>query len=110
MINIESSNEMEESPCVWQATGGWDCDPSAFAAIPAADFARVVRASRGAHCRPLHPRLASSLFRSRGPFLSAESLAWTTAPEDATATASQDNRLSMTLTYRRSFRDGIAVI
>ena len=30
-----------------------------MAAIPAADFARLVRASRGAHCRPLHPRLAS---------------------------------------------------
>jgi hypothetical protein len=27
-------------------------------AIPAADFARVVRASSGAHRRPLHPRLA----------------------------------------------------
>lgn len=28
-------------------------------AIRAADFAGLVPASRGAHCRPLHPRLAS---------------------------------------------------
>jgi len=28
---------------------------------PAKAFARIVRASKGAHCRPLHPRLASSL-------------------------------------------------
>ena len=28
-------------------------------AIRAADFAGIVPASRGAHCRPLHPRLAS---------------------------------------------------
>jgi hypothetical protein len=28
-------------------------------AIRAGDFAGVVPASRGAHCRPLHPRLAS---------------------------------------------------
>jgi len=29
------------------------------AAIRAGDFAGIVPASRGAHCRPLHPRLAS---------------------------------------------------
>jgi hypothetical protein len=28
-------------------------------AIRATDFAGIVPASRGAHCRPLHPRLAS---------------------------------------------------
>lgn len=28
-------------------------------AIQAGDFAGLVPASRGAHCRPLHPRLAS---------------------------------------------------
>jgi len=31
----------------------------AEAAIRAGDFAGLVPASRGAHCRPLHPRLAS---------------------------------------------------
>jgi len=31
-------------------------------AIQAADFAGFVPASRGAHCRPLHPRLASLCF------------------------------------------------
>jgi hypothetical protein len=30
----------------------------AEAAIRAGDFAGLVPASRGAHCRPLHPRLA----------------------------------------------------
>ena len=63
VIDLFYCIDMEEGPCASQATGGWDTDPAAFAAIPAADFARVVRASRGAHCRPLHPRLASSLFR-----------------------------------------------
>jgi len=32
-------------------------------AIRAADFAGLVPASRDAHCRPLHPRLASLCFR-----------------------------------------------
>jgi hypothetical protein len=34
-------------------------------AIRATDFAGVVPASRGAHCRPLHPRLASLCFLER---------------------------------------------
>jgi hypothetical protein len=31
---------------------------------PCPDFAGIVPASRGVHCHPLHPRLASSLFAS----------------------------------------------
>jgi hypothetical protein len=34
-------------------------------AIRAGDFAGIVPASRGAHCRPLHPRLASLCFREK---------------------------------------------
>jgi hypothetical protein len=34
-------------------------------AVRAADFAGLVPASRGAHCRPLHPRLASLCFLGR---------------------------------------------
>jgi hypothetical protein len=32
---------------------------------PGGDFAGLVPASRGAHCRPLHPRLASLCCRQR---------------------------------------------
>jgi hypothetical protein len=35
------------------------------AAIHAKSFAGIVEASRGAHCRPLHPRLAFSVTRLR---------------------------------------------
>ena len=59
MISVSQHINIKESPCTLRATGGWGFDPSAEAALPAADFARIVRASRGAHCRPLHPRLAS---------------------------------------------------
>ena len=83
------SIEMEEGPCVLQATGGWGCDPSALAAIPAADFARVVRASRGAHCRPLHPRLAS-LCSAQNLFMRAEGPSDKTAWKNSTETASRD--------------------
>jgi hypothetical protein len=37
-----------------------------YSAVAPSHFARLVRASRGAHCRPLHPRLASSLMFRRG--------------------------------------------
>jgi hypothetical protein len=86
-----------------------DCDPKAEAAIPAADFARLVRASRGAHCRPLHPRLASLCSAPEAAFVGPGS-GETTEPKGSTATASQDNPGSTTVTYRRTFRDGIAVI
>ena len=86
-----------------------DCDPKAEAAIPAADFARLVRASRGVHCRPLHPRLASLCSAPEAAFVGPGS-GETTEPKGSTATASQDNPGSTTVTYRRTFRDGIAVI
>ena len=86
-----------------------DCDAKAEAAIPAADFARLVRASRGAHCRPLHPRLASLCSAPEAAFVGPGS-GETTEPKGSTATASQDNPGSTTVTYRRTFRDGIAVI
>ena len=39
---------LKRSCCLWHEV-----------AIQAADIADIVSASRGAHCRPLHPRLAS---------------------------------------------------
>jgi len=86
-----------------------DCDPKAEAAIPAADFARLVRARRGAHCRPLHPRLASLCSAPEAALVGPGS-GETTEPKGSPATASQDNPGSTTVTYRRTFRDGIAVI
>jgi hypothetical protein len=44
----------------------------AEAAIRAGDFAGLVPASRGAHCRPLHPRLASLCSRRRVPGVGPE--------------------------------------
>jgi hypothetical protein len=59
-------------------------------AIPTADFARVVRASRGAHRRPLHPRLASlcSAFKTAS---AAESAACEAQPAKSTAAPSDEN-------------------
>jgi hypothetical protein len=86
-----------------------DCDPKAEAAIPAADFARLVLASRGAHCRPLHPGLASLCSAPEAAFVGPVS-GETTESKGFTATASQDNPDLTTFSYRRTFRDGIAVI
>jgi hypothetical protein len=63
-----------------------DCDPNAEAAIPTADFARIVRASRGAHCRPLHPRLAFLCSAPEAAFVAPGS-GETTEPKGSTAIA-----------------------
>ena len=108
-ISILQRRNIKENASALQASGGGDCNPKAEAAIPAADFARLVRASRGAHCRPLHPRLASLCSAPEAAFVGPGS-GETTEPKGSTATASQDNPGSTTVTYRRTFRDGIAVI
>jgi hypothetical protein len=100
---------MQEDTYTLQVTGVWDRDPQAEAAIPAADFARIVQASRGAHCRPLHPQLAS-LCSAPKAACGTESAAWQTEPESPTAAAIQQNPAFDSPYLRRTFRDGIAVI
>ena len=69
-----------------------DRNPKVEAAIPAADFAGIVPASRGAHCRPLHPRLASLCSAPEAAFVGPVS-GETTEPKGATATASQETQV-----------------
>jgi hypothetical protein len=58
--------------------------------ILAADFAGIVPASRGAHCRPLHPRLASSLLFREEKSMLAEESSHKSEPKNSTGTPSQD--------------------
>jgi hypothetical protein len=104
-------------------------------ALRAADFAGLVPASRGAHCRPLHPRLASLCCPRRAVDLSRAD-DWQAGADDwhrvreprpesgrrpiarrRSVPAAGDSRHSISefssdniINYRRIVHDGIAVL
>jgi hypothetical protein len=90
------------------------------AAIRAVDFAGIVPASRGAHCRPLHPRLASlccprNALAKRCGRIPRELRVTITRRQFVRAAADLIHAMCMFLCHtifsnRRIVRDGIAVV
>ena len=60
-VDITTSHyfNVKEEAYELHLTGMSQGDPQVQGVILATGFARILPASRGAHCRPLHPRLAS---------------------------------------------------